>query len=108
MLIDVFIVLLVFSVFLVWLGLYSKNSVLQAVGYGFIFLLGWVLLPASSDSLLVRNGSVSVTNVQNESVESYTYYSFENHLYGFYMSLIGVLGWLSVYLDYKARREDVF
>lgn len=105
MLLGIYSVFMFTSLVLVGLGLFSKNSVLQISGYVLIFLLGLTVMPESSGSINYVNGSYEAT-LGNDTSIGYTYASYTSHGIGFYVMLVGVLGFISAFVDYRSGRGE--
>lgn len=101
MILDLFVILILISFMLVWIGFYVRIPVLSVIGFFFIFLLGgWVVLPnnVKNDSLKFESG-VTINNTVSGSVITYDYTSYNDNTafyVGFLLCIIGIAGMILI------------
>lgn len=123
MILDLFIIFLVVSLFFVFLSYYIDNPVLSIIGFVFLFLLGSVILQGN---LQYKTGEVENTVYfydntslnQTVLVKNYVYSYFDDssqnyilginysHFFGFWFSIIGVLGLVIVIWNMRIRGDN--
>ena len=134
MIFSFFIFLFLVSLVLIFLGYYSDTDVLKIVAYGFIFMLGFMLISETSfgnvqDCEYLGNYTNNVYvyganftgyhwdydfdlnpshapdyelfHVKEYPTYNYSCQTIENRAFGFWISVLGVLGFASVYLQRK-------
>jgi len=85
---------------MIFLGYYSNTDVLKIVGYLFIFVLGTTLAGITGDGIQYHAGdTITNTGLVSTVAPIYTYYT--NHTLGLYTSIVALLGFISVYVQYK-------
>jgi protein-S-isoprenylcysteine O-methyltransferase Ste14 len=113
MVIEIFFILLLISLFSVSAGKYVDSPPLMLGGYTFIFLLGLVLMLGGVE---YRTGSVTILSANDTMINTtgtYSNYNGEvfqglmiNHVFGFFMCILSAFGFISQLLNLKT--DEVF
>lgn len=105
MIFSFYIFLFAVALVLIFLGYYTETDVLKIVSYGLIFMLGYMLIaPVPFGSVQDCEYLVStITNSSGNAVYShdYTCQDVENRIFGFWISVLSVLGFATVYFQRK-------
>lgn len=103
MILALWTILFLVAVVFIAIGYLANIEVMKIVGFAFIFLLGIVPL---FDSIEYKTGDTI-----NKTGDFYTvtsvYSDFQDNMWGLLISAIGVLGWVIVYIQYKADKRFV-
>jgi hypothetical protein len=116
MLLYVFIAFIVLALTLIYLGYLLKDSadIFKIVGFGFIFVLGVMLIPGTPGEIIYANGDSVTQVVYNNPIndshvadhtitKTQTHYVFEDFFFGFYLAIIGIFGFINVFVTMKKR-----
>jgi len=97
---EIYFLLFGISLIIVGLGYYSDVDILKITGFMFIFVLGTVLFGFGGGGITYHDGDIiNTTGVISVITPSYSEYN--NHTFGFFISVIGIIGFSSVYLQRK-------
>lgn len=123
MIMQLFILLVVISLFLVFLGYYVDNPTLGIVGFFFLFLLGNVVWQGNlqigvgevEDTVyFYDNSSVNQTIMTktvvheafNDTAGTYALGISMHSFFGVWLSIIGVFGMIMTLVDVRSRRKQ--
>jgi hypothetical protein len=110
MILILFVILLAISLILVGLGYFTKEGTYYMLGFAFIFILGtFVILPGSLEVPSGSNTTATYTydgiNIANiTTIETPTYTSMDSfltHFFGFWISMLGIVGFIISLGDIK-------
>lgn len=92
MILELFVVLLLMSFFIIWVGYKYDDIGFKVVGFFFIFLLSLVLI---NNSLSYQTGIFKIANVTSPNVttttETFTYTNYNDtssHYFGYFLAVI--------------------
>lgn len=103
MIIEIFAIFFAIGITIIYLGYYTKpdTEVLKIVGYLFIFILGTTLAGIGSSGIQYHSGDIiNDTGTLTYVTPQYSYYT--NHTLGLYTAIVSILGFISVYLQWKS------
>lgn len=106
--ISIYILFLIVSFAFILLGYAQRGEadVFKYVGFGFLFLLGVLLIPGTPGNLEYKTGSIEVyENATTTTTISYSYENYSSFIYGFYISLLAIFGFIQTLIT---RREEDF
>lgn len=115
MIFSFYIFLFSVALILIFLGYYSKTDILKIVSYGLIFMLGFMLISqtpfgAVQDCEHLQTSADQNTTNPNDALWHYNYtytcQDIENRTFGFWIAVLGVLGFASVYFQRKGGSID--
>lgn len=110
MIFSFYIFLFSVALILIFLGYYTETDVLKIVSYGLIFMLGYMLIaPVPFGSVQDCKYLVNtVTNSTGNAVysHSYTCQVIEDRVFGFWIAVLSILGFASVYFQRKGGVID--
>jgi hypothetical protein len=113
MLLELFILFFVISIFLIFLGYYSDTDTVKIVGWLLVFILGYTLLGYNSTGVDYQTGqNITKTDNFNDTYSvatydiNYNYVTYTNKTLGFYIGVLGMLGFASVFLEIKKGRKE--
>ena len=105
MIFSFYIFLFSIALILIFLGYYSETDILKVVAYGLIFMLGFMLISdtpfGSVQDCEYLTSSVVTNNETATHNNTYVCQNIENRTFGFWIAVLGVLGFASVYLQRK-------
>ena len=106
--------LLVLSLVFVFLGytLKGQGDIFQIVGFGFLFLLGVMIIPNTYGSLEYQTGAVNeytyetILNASEVSIieEVRVYSIYEDFTIGFFLSTASIFGLIQLFMSRKTNR----
>lgn len=100
MLLELFIFFFVLAVTVIFLGYYSEVDILKITGFMFLFVLGTVLFGFNGGGVSYHDGD-NLTVSGSQTIVTPLYTDYNNHTFGFFTSVIGIIGFASVYLQRK-------
>lgn len=100
MIIEIFGLLFLISLTVIFLGHYMNVEVLKIVGYGFVFLLGFTLL---NGDLKYHDGD-NLTHTPTTSQVTPLYSSYQNIQFGLYTCVMAMFGFVAVFFQWKQKR----
>ena len=112
MILDLFIVLIIIALALVWLGVYIKIELFGIVGFLFLFLLAaWVILPnnLTGGALQYETGITAVTSGAT-TVITYNYSNYADqttHYVGYFLAISSLAGIFLVWTANKKNQNTV-
>lgn len=107
MILELFSVLLIISIVLIILGFIIDIPLLSLIGFVFLFLISFPLI---NNTLMYRTGSTIVENATATLiVDNYATFSDNTHTYGYYLAIIGAVGFILVVINttqWGLKKED--
>jgi len=114
MILTIFVILVVLSFFLVLIGYWQNDMNYRMVGFLFLFLLSWSLINDNleyqstiekeiNNTYTEYNTTVVLDSSTEISTKKYSSYDGTTK-YGIYLAIASLLGFVSIFLDYKDRR----
>lgn len=103
MIFAVYIMLLVLSLTFIFLGykLEGNADIFKIVGYGFLFIIGVMLLPGTPGSLEYTTGTIITETVDGYVTADQTAV-YEDFMIGFFLSTAAVFGFINCYATRKS------
>lgn len=111
MILSLWVVLVSLSLVLIVIGLARPTESAQAlIGFFLLFLLGFPILLGT---LEYRTGDTTATNytytsgnlTSTSEAKVYTYATYQNHTYGFYLTLASAIGFILVLFGLRNTRR---
>ena len=95
--IIIYVLVLCLSIAFLYLGYILKDSadIFKIVGFGFIFLLGVILIPNTPINLEYTTG-VNIIETETGYETSDILATYEDFTIGFFISLVGIFGFINV------------
>lgn len=113
MIITAFVVFLALSIILIITGVYAEIPPVLIAGYVFMFALGVLL---AFGGLEYKSGEYTTIPAVNETNMTYQYQNYDselipntdikiNHLFGFLLSVLGIIGFIDVNIKLKGLQN---
>lgn len=105
MTIEIYAILVAVSLLFLFYGWYTKTDLWRLVGCLFLFFIGAVLspsIPSLMGDLELQTGQTE-TVVANTTTITYDYTTYQSHSIGWWFSIIGIFGFISVMVDRRSE-----
>lgn len=107
--IILFVTFLALALFFITLGYSFKNNeadIFKIVGFGFLFFLGVLLIPGTPGHLEFKTGQVETLDIStNTTTVDNTYTNYDSHMFGFYIAIAAIFGFINMF---ATRRNQSF
>ena len=106
MLLELFALFFGIALIIVALGYYVEIDILTMTGFLFVFMLGIIVMGVNSSGVMYHDGDLLNTTASITTITpNYSYYI--NHTLGFFISVLGLLGFASVFYNLRKSRLGV-
>lgn len=108
MILDLFIVLILIAIILIWLGTYIKIELFSVIGFFFLFLLAaWIILPNNiTGGALQYETGITANTTGDITTITYNYTDYNDqttHYVGYFLAVSSLFG---VFLVFSANKKN--